>query len=138
VLEMMREKGCNLGGEQSGHVIMLDCNTTGDGLFTAVELLASMAVRGRSLAELVSGIKLFPQKLWNITLPRRMDVLSDKNVAAAVTAAEKKLNGTGRLNVRASGTEPKLRVMVEAENEALMMDIGESLSGLIRKAVQEA
>ena len=138
VLEMMREKGCNLGGEQSGHVIMLDCNTTGDGLFTAVELLASMAERGRSLAELVSGIKLFPQKLWNITLPRRMDVLSDEAVAAAVTAAEKKLNGVGRLNVRASGTEPKLRVMVEAEDEALMLDIGETLSGVIRKAVQEA
>jgi len=138
VLEMMREKGCNLGGEQSGHVIMLDCNTTGDGLFTAVELLASMAERGRSLAELVSGIKLFPQKLWNITLPRRMDVLSDESVAAAVVAAEKKLNGCGRLNVRASGTEPKLRVMVEAEDEALMLEIGESLSGVIRNAVQEA
>jgi len=138
VLEMMREKGCNLGGEQSGHVIMLDCNTTGDGLFTAVELLASMAERGRSLAELVSGIKLFPQRLWNITLPRRMDVLSDEVVAAAVLAAKKKLNGTGRLNVRASGTEPKLRVMVEAEDEALMLDIGESLSGVIQKAVQAA
>jgi len=138
VLEMMREKGCNLGGEQSGHVIMLDCNTTGDGLFTAVELLASMAERGRSLAELVSGIKLFPQKLWNITLPRRMDILSDELVAAAVAAAEKKLDGTGRLNVRASGTEPKLRVMVEAEDESLMLEIGESLSGVIRNAVQEA
>lgn len=129
VLEMMRDKGCNLGGEQSGHVIMLDCNTTGDGLFTAVELLASMAERGRSLDELVSGIKLFPQKLWNITLPRRMDVLSDETVAAAVLAAEKKLDGIGRLNVRASGTEPKLRVMVEAEDEKLMLEIGESLSG---------
>jgi len=138
VLEMMREKGCNLGGEQSGHVIMLDCNTTGDGLFSAVELLASMAERGRSLAELVSGIKLFPQKLWNITLPQRMDVLSIEPVAAAVAAAEKKLNGTGRLNVRASGTEPKLRVMVEAEDEALMLEIGESLSGVVQKAVQAA
>jgi len=138
VLEMMREKGCNLGGEQSGHVIMLDCNTTGDGLFTAVELLAAMAGRGRSLAELVSGITLFPQKLWNITLPRRMDVLSDEAVASAVKAAEKKLDGIGRLNVRASGTEPKLRVMVEAEDESLMLEIGESLSKVIRNAVQEA
>ena len=138
VLEMMREKGCNLGGEQSGHVIMLDCNTTGDGLMTAVELLAAMAERGKSLADLISGIQLFPQKLWNITLPRPMDVLSDKSVVAAVTAAENKLNGNGRLNVRASGTEPKLRVMVEAEDEALMLDIGETLSGVIDKAVQEA
>jgi len=138
VLEMMREKGCNLGGEQSGHVIMLDCNTTGDGLLTAVQLLAAMVDRQRTLAELVSGIELFPQKLWNITLPRRMDIMSDKSIQADVQAAERRLDGVGRLNVRASGTEPKLRVMVEAEDEALMLDIGESLSGRIREFVQEA
>jgi len=138
VLEMMRDKGCNLGGEQSGHVIMLDCNTTGDGLLTAVQLLSAMVERKRSLAELSSGVVLFPQKLWNITLPRRMDVMSDESVVADVIAAEKRLKGIGRLNVRASGTEPKLRVMVEAEDEALMLEIGESLSGQIRKAVQEA
>lgn len=138
VLEMMREKGCNLGGEQSGHVIMLDCNTTGDGLLTAVQLLAAMMNRQRTLAELVSGISLFPQKLWNITLPRRMDIMSDASIINDVKAAEKRLDGVGRLNVRASGTEPKLRVMVEAEDEALMLDIGESLSGRIREFVQEA
>jgi len=138
VLEMMREKGCNLGGEQSGHVIMLDCNTTGDGLLTAVQLLAAMVDRQRSLAELVSGISLFPQKLWNITLPRRMDVMSDAGIQSDVLAAEKRLDGTGRLNVRASGTEPKLRVMVEAEDESLMLDIGESLSSRISQFVQGA
>ncbi|PJC70473.1 MAG: phosphoglucosamine mutase, partial [Zetaproteobacteria bacterium CG_4_8_14_3_um_filter_59_5] len=138
VLEMMRDKGCNLGGEQSGHVIMLDCNTTGDGLLTAVQLLAAMQQRKRPLAELVSGISLFPQKLWNITLPRRMDVMSDASIMNDVIAAEKRLAGVGRLNVRASGTEPKLRVMVEAEDEALMLEIGESLSDTIKKVVQEA
>ena len=137
VLEMMREKGCNLGGEQSGHVIMLDCNTTGDGLLTAVQLLAAMVDRQRSLAELVSGISLFPQKLWNITLPCRMDVMSDTGILNDVRAAEKRLDGIGRLNVRASGTEPKLRVMVEAEDESLMLDIGESLSSRISQFVQE-
>ncbi|MDQ6966266.1 MAG: phosphoglucosamine mutase, partial [Mariprofundaceae bacterium] len=138
VLEMMREKGCNLGGEQSGHVIMLDCNTTGDGLLTAVQLLAAMVDRQSSLAELVSGISLFPQKLWNITLPRRMDVMSDAGIQSDVLAAEKRLDGIGRLNVRASGTEPKLRVMVEAEDESLMLDIGESLSSRISRFVQDA
>jgi len=138
VLEMMREKGCNLGGEQSGHVIMLDCNTTGDGLLTAVQLLAAMVDRQRSLAELVSGISLFPQKLWNITLPRRMDVMSDAGIVSDVLAAEKRLDGVGRLNVRASGTEPKLRVMVEAEDESLMLEIGESLSSRISQFVQES
>lgn len=137
VLEMMRELDCNLGGEQSGHIIMLDCNTTGDGLLTAVQLLAAMLEQQRSLAELASGVVLFPQKLWNIALPRRMNVMSDKTVAAAVVAAEKQLDSNGRLNVRASGTEPKLRIMVEAEDEALMLRVGESLSDLIRKTVRQ-
>ncbi|MDX8392498.1 MAG: hypothetical protein R8K53_08050 [Mariprofundaceae bacterium] len=138
VLEMMREKGCNLGGEQSGHVIMLDCNTTGDGLLTAVQLLAAMQDRGKSLADLVGGVDLFPQKLWNITLPRRMDVMSDAQVIRAISETEAKLDGKGRLNVRASGTEPKLRVMVEAEDEGQMLELGESLSEVIRQAVSEA
>ncbi len=138
VLEMMREHGCNLGGEQSGHVIMLDCNTTGDGLLTAVQLLAAMQDRGKSLADLVRGVELFPQKLWNITLPRRMDVMSDDQVRDAISKAEASLAGKGRLNVRASGTEPKLRVMVEAEDEGQMLELGESLAEIIRKAVAEA
>jgi len=138
VLEMMRAKGCNLGGEQSGHIIMLDCNTTGDGLLTSVQLLAAMTEQGRSLADLASGVELFPQKLWNITLPRRMDVLSDDAIAKAIADAEQRLASGGRLNVRASGTEPKLRVMVEAEDEGLMLEIGESLSALIRRTVEES
>ncbi|MDQ6971934.1 MAG: phosphoglucosamine mutase [Mariprofundaceae bacterium] len=138
VLEMMRAKGCNLGGEQSGHIIMLDCNTTGDGLLTSVQLLAAMTEQERSLADLASGVELFPQKLWNITLPRRMDVLSDVTIGKAIVDAEQRLGSGGRLNVRASGTEPKLRVMVEAEDEGLMLEIGESLSALIRRTVQES
>jgi len=138
VLEMMREHGCNLGGEQSGHVIMLDCNTTGDGLLTAVQLLAAMQDRDKSLADLVRGVDLFPQKLWNITLPRRMDVMSDTQVRDAISKAEASLAGKGRLNVRASGTEAKLRVMVEAEDEGQMLELGESLAEVIRKAVAEA
>ncbi len=135
VLEMMRAKGCNLGGEQSGHIIMLDCNTTGDGLLTALQLLAAMRDGDRPLSALASDMPLFPQQLWNIALPRRMDVLADPSVRNAVAEAEARLDGQGRLNVRPSGTEPKLRVMVEAEDEGLMMDVGRDLVGRIERAV---
>lgn len=131
VLEMMRKNGCNLGGEQSGHLIMLDANTTGDGLMSALQLLCAMAEQGRPLADLGQGMELFPQKLWNIVMPERRDVLADEEVQGAIRDAEGKLNGNGRVNVRLSGTEPKVRVMVEAEDEAVMLEVGESLSGLI-------
>jgi len=127
VLEMMREKGCNLGGEQSGHMILLDFNTTGDGLMTALQLLTAMCEQDKTLAELAPGMSLFPQKLWNIVLPERKDVMADKKVQAMVAAAESRLSGLGRINVRMSGTEPKLRIMVEAEDEGLMLDVGQTL-----------
>lgn len=130
VLEMMREKGCNLGGEQSGHIIMLDYNTTGDGLITALQLLCAMGEQKRELAELANGMALFPQKLWNIGLPHRMnDLLESTEAKSAVAAAEARLHGQGRLSVRMSGTEPKLRVMVEAEDEGVMLEVGQELVG---------
>jgi len=137
VLEMMREKGCNLGGEQSGHIIMLDCNTTGDGLLTALQLLAAMRDQGKPLSDLASGMQLYPQKLWNIILPRRMDVTTQPRVEKAIGIAEKRLNGKGRLSVRMSGTEPKLRIMVEAEDADMMLDVGQGLADLIESVVQD-
>ncbi len=133
VLEMMRDKRCNLGGEQSGHLIMLDFNTTGDGLMSALQLLCAMADRGKPLAELAAGMELFPQKLWNIVMPERKDVLADKDVQAAIIEAESMLHGNGRINVRLSGTEPKARVMVEAEDEALMLRVGQTVADLIQE-----
>ena len=135
VLEMMRQTGCNLGGEQSGHIIMLDCNTTGDGLLTALQLLAAMRDEEQPLSALAADMPLFPQQLWNVELPRRMDVLAEPGVRDAVAEAEARLDGKGRLNVRPSGTEPKLRVMVEAEDETLMLDVGRELVGRIEQAV---
>jgi phosphoglucosamine mutase len=135
VLEMMRDKGCNLGGEQSGHIIMLDCNTTGDGLLTALQLLAAMRDQEKPLSELASGMQLYPQKLWNILLPRRMDVTGQPHVQQAMEAAEIQLNGRGRLSVRMSGTEPKLRIMVEAEDEDMMLDVGQGLADLIESTL---
>ncbi len=133
VLEMMREKGCNLGGEQSGHLIMLDHNTTGDGLMSALQLLCAMSDQGKPLSELADGMSLFPQKLWNIVMAERKDILADASVVAAIKDAETKLDANGRINVRLSGTEPKARVMVEAADETMMLDIGQSVADLIQE-----
>jgi len=136
VLEMMRKHGCNIGGEQSGHMILLDYNTTGDGLLTALQLLCAMSDADKPLDELAADMELFPQRLWNITLPRRQDVLADDAVQALIRQAETALQGHGRLNVRMSGTEPKLRIMVEAETDRLMQDTGATLYEGIRSIVQ--
>ncbi|MDQ6994153.1 MAG: phosphoglucosamine mutase [Mariprofundaceae bacterium] len=132
VLEMMRETSCNVGGEQSGHVILLDHNTTGDGLMTALQLLCAMKDQGIPLADMAADMSIFPQKLWNITLSERVDVMQNPMIQAAVEAARQRLGNAGRVNVRMSGTEPKVRVMVEAEDEALMLSIGNELADVIR------
>jgi len=133
VLEMMREKGCNLGGEQSGHMILLDHNTTGDGLMTGLQLLSAMSEQDRPLADMASTMTLFPQKLWNIVMPERNDVLADAQIQQLIADAESQLGDRGRINVRMSGTEPKLRIMIEAEDEGEMLDIGEPLTAAIRE-----
>ncbi len=132
VLEMMREKGCNIGGEQSGHMILLDHNTTGDGLMTGLQLLAAMNEQRKPLSEMASDMTLFPQKLWNVVLPERRDLLADNGVQSLIEDATARLGANGRINVRMSGTEPKLRIMIEAEDADLMLDIGESLSEMIK------
>ncbi len=136
VLEMMREKGCNLGGEQSGHMIMLDNNTTGDGLMTALQLLCAMQETKQPLSEFASDLTLYPQKLWNIVMKRKVDVLADSDVQALIAEAEAKLGDKGRVNVRASGTEPKLRVMVEADSATLLYETGEVLVAAIEVRIQ--
>jgi len=136
VLEMMREQGCNLGGEQSGHMILLDHNTTGDGLMTALQLLSAMQEIDKPLHALAADMSLFPQKLWNIVMERKVDVLADAAILKLIEEAEETLGSTGRVNVRASGTEPKLRVMVEAESEALMLETGELLVAALEEKIQ--
>ncbi len=133
VLEMMRDKGCNIGGEQSGHMILLDHNTTGDGLMTGIQLLSAMRVQNRPVSEMASEMTLFPQKLWNIVMQERKDVLADTQLQLMIDEAATRLGESGRINVRMSGTEPKLRIMIEAEDEGLMLDIGEPLSEAIRE-----
>jgi phosphoglucosamine mutase len=135
VLEMMRKKGCNIGGEQSGHMILLDYNTTGDGLMTALQLLSAMREQDKPLQDMATDLTLFPQKLWNITVPEGKDVLADVQCQQFIADIEARLNGAGRINVRMSGTEPKLRIMVEAEDEGLMLDVGESLAQAIGERI---
>ncbi len=135
VLEMMREKGCNLGGEQSGHMILLDNNTTGDGLMTALQLLCAMQEAEQPLAELAVNLKLYPQKLWNIMMEKKVDVLADSAIQTLIAEAELKLADAGRVNVRASGTEPKLRVMLEANSATLLYETGEALVKAIEKRI---
>ncbi|MDQ6952301.1 MAG: phosphoglucosamine mutase [Mariprofundaceae bacterium] len=132
VLEMMREESCNLGGEQSGHVILLDSNTTGDGLMTALQLLCAMKSQGLGLDAMASGMSLFPQKLWNIVLTQRIDVMQNPVIKKAIRIAEERLGRIGRVNVRMSGTEPKVRVMVEAEEQDLMLSVGDRLAEVIQ------
>jgi phosphoglucosamine mutase len=118
VLEAMRGHGCNVGGEQSGHIILADHATTGDGLLAALQVLAALVVDPRPASELLACFKPFPQLLRNVRKEPR--VLETAAVKAAIADAEKALAGQGRLLVRKSGTEPLIRVMAEAEDEVLV------------------
>jgi phosphoglucosamine mutase len=130
VYERCLELGAVLGGEQSGHVLFLDLAPTGDGLLTAVQTLAGLRATGSTLGELIASMPLFPQVLLNVAAEDRALATHDA-VLAAVAAAEEELAGRGRINVRASGTEPLIRVMVEADDEALARDLAGRVAGVI-------
>jgi phosphoglucosamine mutase len=114
VLEELRAGGFSLGGEQSGHVVLPDHATTGDGLLTALRLMARMAATGKTLAELASIVTVLPQVLVNVAVVDRAAVAGSAAVHDAVRAAEAELGSTGRVLLRPSGTEQLVRVMVEA------------------------
>jgi len=128
VIEMLRETDGELGGETSGHLLCLDKTTTGDGLVAALQVLSVIAQSGASLAELVEPMPKFPQTLINIRTAERIDVDSSEPIQAAVAEAERNLADRGRILVRASGTEPLLRVMVEGEDEAEVNTVARSLA----------
>ncbi len=133
VMEKMIEGGYNLGGEQSGHIIFLDNNTTGDGLISALQVLAIMKQAGKPLSELASCMKTYPQTLVNVNVKERRDLATIPEIAKRMAEIEKKLDGTGRLLVRYSGTEPKVRVMLEGEDEKEIRALAEDLAGIIRE-----
>ena len=128
VLELLRETGGQLGGEASGHILCLDKTTTGDGLVTALQVLAVMKDSGRNLADLVGGMVRFPQVLVNVRMARRVDVDSSLPVRSAVEAVERHLGRRGRVVLRPSGTEPVVRVMVEGEDEGEVRHLAEQIA----------
>jgi phosphoglucosamine mutase len=136
VLEEMLKTGATLGGEQSGHIIFRDGDaTTGDGLLTALRLMDVIVRSGKSLAELVNDLRVFPQKIQNVKVREKIPFAQVPEVQKAIDAAERELNGNGRVVVRYSGTEALARVMVEAESEDKMKAITAQIAGEIQRAL---
>src|SRR5438105_13540 len=139
VLAEMLKTGATLGGEQSGHIIFRDGEaTTGDGILTALRVMEIMARTGRPLADLISDLKVFPQTIQNIRVKEKVPFRSVPEIQNAIDAAEKELDGNGRVVVRYSGTEALARVMVEAESEEKMKAVAETIAGAIRKKLGAA
>jgi phosphoglucosamine mutase len=136
VLEEMLKTGATLGGEQSGHIIFRDADsTTGDGLLTALRLMDILVRSGKSLNELIGDLKVFPQKIQNVRVREKIPFAEIPVVQAAIAAAERELDGSGRVVVRYSGTEALARVMVEAASEEKMRAVTKSIADEIQKAV---
>ncbi len=133
VCEKMLLDGCNLGGEQSGHIVFFDYNTTGDGPITALHVLYLMKKTGRPLSDLASDIELYPQVLINVPVKKRSGFASIPGVKKSIEEAERKLGETGRVLVRASGTEPKIRVMLEGEDLKVIKRLGNRIAGVIKE-----
>jgi phosphoglucosamine mutase len=134
VLETLRAKGLALGGEQSGHIILPQFATTGDGVLTALHLMAQLAATGKPLAELAAVMTKLPQVMLNVRVADRKAAVAAPSVLAAVADAEQSLHGTGRVLLRPSGTEPLVRVMVEAETAAIAEDVARRIADEVTAA----
>jgi phosphoglucosamine mutase len=137
VLEEMERRGANLGGEQSGHVIFLDHEPTGDGLLTALEMLEIVAETGRPLHELAADLQVYPQVLQNVRVREKVDLETIEAVRACLAHAREKLEGRGRLVVRYSGTEPLLRVMAEGPDEAEIRALTGEIAACVTRTIGE-
>jgi phosphoglucosamine mutase len=133
VLEQMREHGFNVGGEQSGHIILSDYATTGDGLVAALQVLAVVKKQNRPVSEVCHRFEPLPQVLKNVRY-KEGKPLEDANVKSAITSAEKRLNGNGRLVIRPSGTEPVIRVMGEGDDQVLVEEIVDGIVDALSQA----
>jgi phosphoglucosamine mutase len=138
ILERLKETSGVLGGEPSGHIICRDRTTTGDGIISALQMLAEMVKSGKDLPELVGDMQTYPQRLVNIRLPRQVDVLGRPAVQTAVRRAERELAGNGRVLLRPSGTEPLIRVMVEGREMELVDALANRLADEVRQSLQSA
>ncbi len=132
VYERMQQKDYDLGGEQSGHIIIKKYATTGDGLLTAIMITEELCDKKLSLSKLAEDVVLYPQYVQNVRVQDKKAVMSNKDVLASVKAAEEQIGGKGRLLLRESGTEPVIRVMVECENKALCIELAEKIANVIK------
>ena len=134
----MRAGGFNLGGEQSGHIVMTDYATTGDGLMAALQFLAAMIESGKSASEVMHVFDPVPQLLKNVRYAAGQAPLDIASVQDAIAAAEARLQGNGRLLIRKSGTEPLIRVMAESEDEGLLNQSVDQVVAAVQDAVGSA
>lgn len=133
VLELLARNGWQLGGENSGHILALDRHSSGDGIIAALQVLQAMIASGKTLAELGAGLMLYPQVLINVTVKQRFNPETELSLQQAVAAAEADLDGKGRVLLRASGTEPKIRVMVEGISAEQTRNLAERIAAVVRQ-----
>ena len=138
VLEEMLKDGFNLGGEQSGHVILLDYNPTGDGILTSLMLIQTILEEGKKASELADMVKLYPQILINakVNSDKKYEYKEDKEINGAIDKLEKEFAGNGRVLIRPSGTEPLVRVMIEGENQEYITKKAQEIADLIENKLK--
>jgi phosphoglucosamine mutase len=136
VVEMLHERGWLYGGENSGHILALDRHTTGDGIIAALQVLAALRESGGNLADLLGGLHLYPQKLINVPMAKDFPWKDDASIQRRLKEVEARIAGRGRVLLRASGTEPLLRVMVEGEDREEVFAAAEELAAVVREAEQ--
>ena len=134
VLELLNQHDWQLGGENSGHILTLDKHSSGDGIIAALQVLQAVLQSKKTLAQLGADLTLYPQVLINVKTAKKIDLENHKDIQASVKSAEKELANTGRVLLRASGTEPKIRVMVEGENQSQVLAIAERIAGVVTQA----
>lgn len=134
VLEMLQTKNWKLGGENSGHILTLDKHTSGDAIISALQVLQSLREGKKTLAQLGADLVLYPQVLINVKTAKKIDLANDVAIQTAVKDAENTLNGSGRVLLRASGTEPKIRVMVEGQDQQLVQTLAEKIAKVVEFA----
>jgi phosphoglucosamine mutase len=140
ILERLHQKGWVLGGEQSGHIICLDRTTTGDGIVSALQVLAEIQAQGRSLGELAAGMSKYPQKLVNVNLGSKdpKEVMADETIIKAVREVEREMGQTGRVLLRPSGTEPLIRIMLEGSDAVKVEQLTERLAQIVEEYLTTA
>jgi len=131
VMEELYRQGWTIGGESSGHIICLDRTTTGDGIVAALQVLSSIVASGKNLNELKNGMEKYPQHMINVRIKQKVDPLSSELIVNAVADAEQRLAEKGRVLLRASGTEPLIRVMIEGSDEQQVLTEVKKLAELV-------